>query len=207
MTITKILDKIIRESDVNAKEYTLEHRLEDVNEHHFFLIEKATQLGATFGVSGGETSYEEFTLIVGDNTFVRTLPDVPIVKVQYTNHDNPKESNWMDVPKSFFSGNEKEITFFNARAGKARVTYQHGAITKFTMDDYTNETEITWIPETFHSLLWLYPTLGQAGYYKKERYVKLRNQYDEMYQLFINHYFRRADFNGQLEFKGESNYR
>jgi hypothetical protein len=218
MNIKKIADKIIKEGDINPREYTIEDRIDDINTEYLALIEHATQIGSKFPMTDGTTDSEIFTLVAGDNTFTRTIKDTEIVKVEFRidtesrwdclDHDDKKCLNCYSLMDMRFSANEKQVFIKDARDGFARITYNRPAITLFTLADYSLPIPPSpdWIPETFHPLLWLRPTLNQAGYYKKDRYEVLKAQYADLFELFTDHYERNAGVNMEFE-EGKNNNR
>lgn len=211
MNIKTIADKIIKEGDLNAVEYTVADRVDDINTEYLALIEHALQIGSKIAPTSGGTDSETLTLVDGDNTFTRTIKDTEIIKVEYRanidsrweciDHDPKLCLNCYTSLDMRFSANEKQIFIKDARAGLCRVTYNRPAIVLFTAADYALGTppEPVWLPETFHPLLWLKPTLNQSGYYKKDRYQVLQNQYDTLFELFDNHYQRNASYNMEFE--------
>lgn len=205
MNIKTIVDKIVKEGDINPNEYTVADRVEDVNTKYLQLIEWAMQIGSTETIANKETKVESFTLVDGLNTLVRTIPDNPFYAIEYT-RDTVVTINslWEPLTQETFytwcgddfnvSFDEKRIIIEKAKVGTLKVTYARGIVVPFTAADYSNLTppSPTWLPETFHPLLWLEPTTIQAEYYKKDRAQSLRDQLTKLEQLFYNHYNRNA---------------
>lgn len=204
MNIAQIVDKIVVESDVQASQYPIANRIDDINAKYLALIEKAIQIGSKEPISGLEVFSETFTVVTGSNTFVRTIKDIPIVRVDFQHsgstgycrvtEDLARKIGFLCSCGMKFFADEKRIFVENGRPGTVRITYARGDITLFTEADYSNPTppSPTWLPSTFHPLLWLEPAAVQAEYYKKDRAVSLRNQVTRLETLFENHYQRNA---------------
>lgn len=205
MTITEIINKIVKEGDINPSEYTVPDRIADVNSKYLFLVEWAMQIGSTETISNQEVKQEVFTLADGLNTLVRTIPNMPFTSLEYTADTTiTADTNWtcleQDTPFNYcgcgmnVSFDEKQIVIEKGRAGSLRVKYARGVVIPFTVGDYSNITPPSpvWLPTVFHDLLWLEPATIQAEYYKKDRAVSLRNQLTRLEQLFYNHYGRNA---------------
>lgn len=204
MNIKEIVDKIIVESDVQASQYPIANRIDDVNAKYLEYIEKATQIGSKEPISGLEVFSETFTVVSGSNTFTRTIKDIPIVRVDFMHTGSSRYCRVTEDPgrkigficgcgMKFFA-DEKRIFVENGLGGTIRVTYAHGAITLFTLADYSLDPppSPTWLPITFQKLLWLEPATVTAEFYKKDRAVSLRNQLTRLETLFDNHYSRNA---------------
>ena len=209
--IKQIVDKIVKEADLNPDEYTVEDRIADVNDWYLYYIEKAIQIGSKEPISASEAVSEEFTVVAGSNVFTRTKVDIPIMRVDFqysgastfdkVTEDASRLIGGFDYGKMKFFADEKRIWIEGGQAGTLRVTYAHGGITLFTEADYAMSTppEPTFLPREFRKLLWLRPATIQAEYYKKDRAVSLRNQLTETETLFINHYGRKSARNGRIE--------
>lgn len=210
MNIKQIVDKIIKEADIEAHNYSVADRLVDVNAEYLIRVEKAVQIGSKSPASKAEAVSENFTVVDGSNTFTRTIKDVPIVRVDYmptggsrfekVNEDQSRMINgWCFGNQKFFS-NEKQVFVENGLAGTLRVTYARGTVAPFTQADYDNATPPSpdYLPEVFHPLLWLQPAMVQAEYYKKDRAASLRAQFERLSELFDNHYGREAVYDGQV---------
>lgn len=223
MNIKRIVDKIVIESDVSPAEYPVADRIEDVNSEYLSYIEKSVQIGSKEPASEAETTEEIFNVTSGSNTFIRTIKDVPIQRVDYKSLNGSKwvrlerdlsrgVNTWCGCNITFFA-NEKEIFVENGRDGEIRVTYARGQVVTFTLGDYNspNPPSPDFLPETFHDLLWLRPALYQAEMYKKDRVSYLRNRLERLETLFNNHYGRDAVNTSQLRTEEDScsglNYR
>lgn len=224
MDIKQIVDKIVKEGDINPNEYTVADRIVDVNEWYLYYIEKAMQIGSREPISASEAVSETFTVVPGSNTFSRTKQDIPIMRVDF---QFAGSSTWQKVTEDIsrliggfecfemkFFADEKRVWVENGQNGTLRVTYAHGGIVLFTTADYSMSTppEPEFLPIEFRKLLWLRPATIQAEYYKKDRAVSLRNQLTEVENLFINHYRRGSSINGKIVTDedyncGGSNYR
>lgn len=205
MNIKQIIDKIVKEGDINPSEYTVDDRIEDVNSKYLFYVEWAMQIGSTETISNKEVKQEVFTLVNGLNTLIRTIPDNPLYSIEYTSDTViTADTNWTCLEQDTFSSwcgcgmkiafDEKQIIIEKGRVGSLRVKYARGVVIPFTSGDYSNITPPSpvWLPVVFHDLLWLEPATIQAEYYKKDRSVSLRNQLTKLEQLFYNHYSRNA---------------
>ena len=224
MDIKQIVDKIVKEGDLNPNEYSVADRIVDVNEWYLYYIEKAMQIGSREPISASEAVSETFTVVPGSNTFTRTKQDIPIMRVDF---QFAGSSTWQKVTEDIsrliggfecfemkFFADEKRVWVENGQNGTLRVTYAHGGIVLFTTADYSMSTppEPEFLPIEFRKLLWLRPATIQAEYYKKDRAVSLRNQLTEVENLFINHYRRGSSINGKIVTDedyncGGSNYR
>lgn len=224
MDIKQIVDKIVKEGDLNPNEYSVADRIVDVNEWYLYYIEKAMQIGSREPISASEAISETFTVVPGSNTFTRTKQDIPIMRVDF---QFAGSSTWQKVTEDIsrliggfecfemkFFADEKRVWVENGQNGTLRVTYAHGGIVLFTTADYSMSTppEPEFLPIEFRKLLWLRPATIQAEYYKKDRAVSLRNQLTEVENLFINHYRRGSSINGKIVTDedyncGGSNYR
>ena len=213
MKINVIADKVIKEGDINKKFYTSEDRITDINSAYLFLIEKATQIGSKFPMNDGTTANSEiFTVAVeGDQTFVRTIKDVSIEKVEYR---AVATDDWVCLDRELkrclncftsesccdsFTANEKKVFVLEADVGEYQVTYERGNVTLFTDADYTAGTKSPdWLPEAFHDLLWLRLLLTQTAFYKKERYPIWEKMWNDLFTLFQNHYYRNAEITEEI---------
>lgn len=208
--IKQIVDKIVKEADLNPSEYTVEDRIADVNDTYLYYIEKAMQIGSKEPISASEAISENFTVVPGSNTFTRLKPDIPLVRVDFQfagsstwqpiTEDPSRLIGGFECCKMKFFADEKRIFIENGQNGTVRITYAHGGIVLFTEADYAMSTppEPTWMPREFRKLLWLNPATVQAEYYKKDRAVSLRNQLNILEQQFINRYRRNASLNGKI---------
>lgn len=207
MNIKDIVDKIIKEGDINPTHYTPTDRLVDVNSARRFLREKATQLGARFpALATGEALTQTETTVQGDNTFTRDVPYANIVSVEFSHdgtyyddlvprHILTKKNVASRIGDVEFKADEKNITIKDALAGTIRITYEHGNLTDFDIDDYNAGTPPTPddIPTFAHDLLWMRPLLMQTAFYKSERYAIIKERYDELFDMFLNHYDRVSE--------------
>jgi hypothetical protein len=212
MNIKTIVDKIVKEADINPREYTVADRIVDVNAEYLYRAEKANQIGSLIPPSSVTEAdirddQEVFTVVSGSNIFLRTIPDAPIVRVDFKHSgsdrydrvkkDQSRMVNGYCIGDQKYFANEKQIFVENGVAGELRVTYAHGSITPFTVADYEEDPEEDipspdWLPEVFHPLLWLKPAMVQAGYYKKDRYPVLKAEFDRLDVLFDNRYGRNS---------------
>ncbi len=207
MNIKEIVDKIVKEADLNPAEYSVTDRIIDVNSKYLFLVEWAMQVGSTETISNKETKQEIFTLVDGLNTLTRSIPDNPFYSLEYTTDTIiTANTRWCSLAQDTFgywcnkecniniSFDEKQIVIEKGRVGSLRVKYARGIVVPFTDADYVNATPPSpvWLPSVFQPILWLDPATIQAEYYKKDRAVSLRNQLTRLEQLFYNHYSRNA---------------
>lgn len=223
MTIKEIVDKIPKEADINPSEYTVADRVADVNSRFLILVARASQIGSKEPMNDGEDISEIFNIVDGSNTLARTIENVPILRVDWR-PDNTSRWCRLDLDKTRgintwaycdikFFANEKEIFIENGRVGEIRVTYARGAVTLFTVADYsaTPAPSPDILPIEFHDLLWLYPALRQARIYKKDRVAGLEAEVKELQELFDNHYGRNAvnesKFRTERQNCCEDNYR
>lgn len=210
MNIKKIVDKIIKEADIQAQDYTVADRLDDVNAEYLLRVEKGVQIASTEPMSRGEATSEVFTIVDGSNTFTRTIKDAPIQRLDYLptggsyytpmDEDQKRRVNTWNCGDQRVFANEKQMFVENGRAGTLRVTYARGAVILFTQADYENVSPPSpdFLPEVFHPLLWLKPAWVQASYYKKDRATALAEQYKQLSELFDNHYGRNSTYNGEV---------
>jgi|TARA_R110000851_G_scaffold29_6_gene124 hypothetical protein len=203
MHIKTIADKIIKESQVNARDYVIADRIEDINQIYLEKVERAVQIGSTVPISAGEATSEEFTIAAGSNVFTRTIADVPIVRVDFKySADGPfraiKVDNFrliggiQEGEQTYFA-NEKQFFVEEGRVGILKVTYARGAVTLFTVADY--ELASAWpspdhLPKTFHPLLFLYPAYDACR--NKEVKDSLAARIERLDPLFFNHYSRNS---------------
>jgi len=221
MNITQIVDKIVKEADVNPAEYLVADRIDDINEKYLETIELAVQIASTEPISGDEIVSEEFTVALGSNEFLRTIKNIFLFRVDF----KAEGSNlWTRVERDqsrkigrSFCGcgirvfvDEKRVFVEEGKVGTIRVTYARGDITTFVLSDYDayDPPSPDWLPEVFHPILWLAPALAQAEYYKKDRVQYLRDRLARLETLFYNHYSRNAIQNSRFETGNENgNYR
>lgn len=224
MNIKTIVDKIPKEADINPSEYTVEDRIIDVNSEYLKLIEKATQIGSIEPISGAESLVETFSIVEGSNTHLREIKDVPVERVDYRaegatkwcrmDRDQSRAVNVFCGCGIKFFANEKQIMIEQGRPGEVRVTYVHGDVTTFTLADYNagNPPSPTWLPEVYHDLLWLYPALKMARFYKTNRVNGLIEMIAPLQTMFNNRYGRNATQNSKFKTestccRGGDNYR
>lgn len=220
MNIKEIVDKIPRESQVNANDYPVSSRLDDVGAFYLELIELGVQIGSTVPISSAETNSENFTVVAGSNTFVRTIKDVPIQRVDFSYDDvlffsiceDPRRLiGGMNYGEMRFFANEKQFFVEEGRAGTMRVTYARGGVTQvFTQANY--DLGSAWpspdfLPEVFHPLLWLKASIDKTKI--SENRTRLKERHDPLMQLFYNHYNRDAVQESQMvtEEDEQGNYR
>jgi len=222
MHIKEIVDAIIKESDVQPNSFSVADRIARVNARYLFYIEKAVQIGSKVPISEAETTSETFTVVAGSNTFTRTIADVPIKRVDFQHenssffdgvpYDQSRKISGVNFGEMRFWANEKQIFIEEGYAGTLRITYDRGAVTLFTVADY--ELVSGWpspdfLPETFHDLLWLDPAYVASRKYSKGRSAYLKDELDELRELFNNHYGRESALDSAFETDVETrgNYR
>ena len=205
MNIKEIVDKSLREAGIQANDWSLTARIEDTNSYYSRLAEKATQIGSKTPPSAAEAISETFTVVAGSQVFTRTIPDVPIVRVDFlydgsTIYDRVPEdqsraiASWNTGDIRFWA-NEKQIFVEEGKAGTLRVTTAHGAITLFTLADYnlgSGWPSLDFLPSVFHDLVWLKMAYRQAKKFKKDHAASLKDEIDELQLLFDNRYGRDA---------------
>lgn len=222
MHIKEIVDKILKESDVQANSYSVADRIADVNSFYLRYIEKAVQIGSKVPISSAEDNDETFTVVSGANTFTRTIEDAPILRVDVqldgsnifhaVPFDQSRMINGVDLGDMRFWANAKQIIIENGQAGTLRVTYARGAITQFTVADYelgSGWPSPDWIPEFAHDLLWLEPSYRASRKYSKGRSAYLKDERDEVRELFNNHFGRESALESAFvtDSEIEGNYR
>lgn len=221
MNIKTIVDRIPKESQVNGNDYPVSSRLEDCGSFYLQLIEHAVQIGSKVPMSAAETTSEEFTVVAGSNTFTRTISDVPILRVDFQHdggtifdpvcNDPSRLIGGVSVGETRYFANEKQFFVEEGRAGTMRVTYARGGITQvFTQANY--DLGAAWpspdfLPEVFHDLLWLKPSIDKTKI--SENRTRLEKRHDPLMQLFFNHYNRESAHGSQIitEEDEEGNYR
>lgn len=214
LSIKEIADKIVVEADIQSNEYPIANRLTDINETALYYIELANQIGSKEPIANAEVVSETFNVVVGDNTFLRTIKDVFIFRVDFqpgstgdfcrAKEDlmrNKDTSRCFCAFENEFYADEKQVYVQDARvAGTLRVTYVRGDFTLYDTNDYNATPEVypTWFPDVFRSLLWLKPALRQAAFYKTNREGYLKEEYAQLHNLFVNHYKRNAKYRGKI---------
>jgi len=222
MHIKEIVDKILKESDVQANTYSVTDRIVDINSFYLRNIEKTVQIGSKIPISAAEDNDETFTVVAGSNTFTRTIADVPIHRVDFKHtgssvfHSVPFDQSRMIAGVNFndmrFWANQKQIFIEDGYAGELRITYTRGVITQFTLADYelgSGWPSPDWLPEFAHDLLWLQPAHRASRKYKKDRSAYLKDELDEVMALFNNHFARESAVDSAFVTDGEmeGNYR
>lgn len=204
MNIKEIAIKALKESGVQANDWSIADRIADANSIYLRLIEKSVQIGSKVPISKAEATSETFTVVEGSNTFTRTIKDVPIVRVDFAytgstlyqkvDEDQSRAINGWHTGESRFFANEKQMFVEEGRPGTLRVTYARGGVTLFTAADYDLGTPPSpdFLPETYHDLLWLRPAYRQAKKFKKDSAASLIEEINELQGLFDNHYGRDA---------------
>lgn len=203
MNIKEIVDRIPKEAQINANDYPVSSRLSDCGSIYLQLIEKGVQIGSTVPLSAGEAVSENFTVVAGSNTFTRTIKDVPIQRVDFSYdgvlfhpicEDGSRLIGGINVGETRYFANEKKVFVEEGQAGTLRVTYDRGNVTQvFTTANY--ELGSGWpspdlLPEVFHDLLWLKPSIWKTKI--SEIRTALQDRHDPLYELFENHYGREA---------------
>lgn len=210
MNIKEIVDKALKESDVQAQDWTVADRLVDVNSEYRIRVEKSVQIGSKIPASSKEDVSETFSVVSGSNVFDRTIADVPVVRVDFmptgslryervTRDQSRSINGWCfgDI-KGFFD--EKRVFIENGYGGTLRVTYGRGALTTFDIDDYNDDEPPSpdFLPEVFQPLLYLRPALRQARFYKNDRVKGLEEEVLRLETLFDNHYGRDAVYDSRF---------
>lgn len=219
MNIKEIVDKILKESDVQVNSYSPTDRITDVNSFYLRYIEKAVQIGSKVPISAAEDNDETFTVVSGGNTFTRTIEDAPIQRVDFKHSDSelfhavPFDQSRMIDGVNFgnmrFWANAKQVIIEDGYAGTLRVTYARGAITQFTLADYelgSGWPSPDWLPEFAHDLLWLEPAYRASRKYSKGRSAYLKDERDEVRELFNNHFARESAVDLMFDTERESNH-
>lgn len=204
MNIKEIAIKALKESGVQANDWSIADRIADANSIYLRLIEKSVQIGSKVPISKAEATSETFTVVEGSNTFTRAIKDVPIVRVDFAytgstlyqrlDEDQSREISGWHTGGSRFFANEKQMFVEEGRPGTLRITYARGSVTLFTAADYDLATPPSpdFLPETYHDLLWLRPAYRQAKKFKKDSAAALIEEINELQGLFDNHYGRDA---------------
>ncbi len=201
MDIKKIVDRIPKESYVNVSDYPTTNRIDDINAFYLYLIELAVQIGSKVPISKAETTTETFTVVAGSNVFTRTIKDVPILRVDFKydgndqynpiTHDQSRLIGGINVGKTRYFANEKQFFVEEGSAGTLRITYARGGVTLFTDADYAlgaGWPSPDFLPETFHDLLWLFPSIQKTKL--PEVKSNLIDRYKLLMDLYMNHYKR-----------------
>lgn len=203
MHIKSIADKIISESQVNARDYSVADRIDDINQIYLEKVEHAVQIGSTVPISAAENTSEEFTVVADSNVFTRTIKDVPIIRVDFryaggsqftpVTQDQARLIAGVSIGEQTYFANEKQFFVEEGIAGTLRVTYARGGVTLFTVADY--ELASAWpspdhLPTVFHPLLWLYPAFDACR--NKEVKAALGARIERLDPLFYNHYSRNS---------------
>lgn len=223
MTIKEAVDRVWVESDVQKNSYPLANVLADVNARIRKLISRARRIASREPISAGEAFSETFTVTQESETFIRTIEDIPVFRVDYMatggtrwcriEEDQSRGINTWCCKKGccelVFFVDEKRVFIEQGRAGTIRVTYASGAFVAFTEANYNAvpSPEITWIPEDFQDLIWLYPALRQARFYKPDRVNGLQAEVDQLQADFDSHYRRNSSWNQKLDTGTPPNYR
>lgn len=214
MNIREAVDKVWSESDVQKNSYPVANVLYDVNARILKLIGRARRIASKEPISDGETFSETFTIPQGSSEHTRTIKDIPLFRVDYKTdtatkwcriyEDESRGINTWCCKRGcctiVFFADEKRIFIENGRPGEVRVTYASGVFVPYTLDDYEDPAppEITWIPEEFQDLIWLYPALRQARYYKPDRVNGIVEEINELQAAFDSHYRRNAQWNQEI---------
>lgn len=209
MHIKTIVDKIINESQVNARDYSVADRIDDVNQVYLEKVERAVQIGSTVPISAAEDTSEEFTVVAGSNVFTRTIKDVPIIRVDFkyaggsqyspVTHDQARLIEGLSIGEQTYFANEKQFFVEEGVAGTLRVTYARGGVTLFTTDDYDLSSDWPspdYLPTVFQPLLWLYPAYDACR--NKEVKAALAARIERLDPLFYNHYSRNSAVNSEF---------
>jgi len=210
-TIQQILDKIIKESDINPRHYTEEDRLWDVNQEYQELIEEIVQLGAEHSLPF--LQQVETVTGVTDFSFPRAVRFEPIVQVEQTYSSNPLERDWCCMVKdtgceygqccykgcySSFRADDTTVFIDDAYTGMIRITYATREFPLFTLPADANT-----IPSAFkghfNRLLILKAAYKRGMKYNPEKARINEEEYRELKEQFRTHYDRRAEFYGEIK--------
>ena len=210
MNIKEIVDKIIKEADVNPAEYTVADRLDDIHQTRLELVTLARQYGQAINKKVAQTE----TLISGDQSFTKTFVHAEIDKIEYR-ATGGSENDYICLEKrrdcvgGRCSGGVGNMTYtedtntvyiWNAQEGELRITYIDDRITKWTEADYTTGTATPdELKEVYHALLWMAQVVRHTGYYSKERYEQVRIEYDSLIKKYIDDLKRNVDFHVKIE--------
>jgi len=193
---------------VNARDYSVADRIDDVNQIYLEKVERAVQIGSTVPISAAEDTSEEFTVVAGSNVFTRTIKDVPIIRVDFkyagnsmfspVTQDQARLIEGYSIGEQTYFANEKQFFVEEGVAGTLRATYARGGVPLFTVEDY--ELESAWpspdfLPTVFHPLLWLYPAYDACR--NKEVKASLAARIERLDPLFFNHYSRNSTVNAE----------
>lgn len=205
MNIANTVDKIIKESTISPGEYTVVDRLVDIHQTRLELQELRMQISPrdTIRVIQAET------VVAGDQTFARDVKHVDIVKVEWRlNTDN----RWQEIEKEVADGGDviagrqrysydiDNLLFKDMYAGLVQVTYSNGDITEWVEADYTTGTAVaTELPAVYRKLLWLTQAVRHVGYYDQDRFEIIKNEYDELYVMYVRHLRRDVETEEYLE--------
>lgn len=214
MNVKEIANRMVKEADISPAEYPVVDRMLDMSNRYRMLIAKAQQIGSLEPISNGEVVSETFVVVAGDQTFTRTIKDIPIQRVDFqpdggskyyrlTQDESRGIGTYCHLDLEFFV-DEKRVFIENGRAGTLRVTYVRGLITNFTVSDYNTGTLIpTWLLEEYHPLLYLYDALRMARKYKKDTVDSIVEQIKILQPMFDNHYKRNAKQNSRFDTSDE----
>jgi len=203
MNIKEIVDKIVKEADINASEYIINDRLDDIHQTRLKLATKMRQ----WGYVPQKTQTDIHTITTGNSGFAKPFKHAEIKKIEYGPTGGDENSfrciekrqdcngggcsRYIDGIK--YTEDTGSVYIWNGTAGQIRVTYVYDIITKWTNADYTTGTATPdELPEVYHALLWLDQVRRHTGYYSKERYDQLMVEYNELYKLFNNELQRNA---------------
>lgn len=197
MNIKQIVDKIIKEADINPSEYTIEDRLEDIHQTRLELQTRKRLAGMDT-----QTKIEQTEVLVdGDQSFAKVYKNAPIIKIEYRSTGG-SEQDYICLTKRkdcvggkcsrhfgtmAYTEDTDNVYIWQGLAGELRVTYADDTITEWVLADYTTGTaEPTELKKVFHKLLWMEQVLRHTGYYSKERYEQTRIERDALYEQFID---------------------
>lgn len=223
MKYKEIIDKMLTEVQVIAREYPTATRIADMLECEKILKEKAATDADEYKLKqASEVTSEIFTIVDGDQELTRTIKNSLITKVCYR-ADN--EAEWVCITKQIecdqwgvcrcawdftFEADSLKVRIENAKAGELKVEYDKGNFTDYTLvnyNDVANTNAPDWLDSTFHPLLYLYATYKYAGYFKPERRKDMKDRYDDLYDKYEVYCMRRKKMNRKLNNVIPDNYR
>ncbi len=191
MNIKEIVDKIIKETEINSREYSIQDRLDDV---HQARLELATLRRKWRDDSFGKQEVESIGQSASDPlTLNKPFEHATILSVgirrnseqDYQCIDKAKGCSGLNCGnngiKEEYSEDKDKVYIWDFQGGDVKITYYPEEITKWTESDYNTGTATPdELPETYHALLWLKPAIKQAGKYSKEKFDILFMLYKDL---------------------------
>ncbi len=222
-----IIDNIVKKADIRTEEYSVDDRIQDVNNYEMELKEVATQIDSFFPPrQEGEVSQETFTIedsnidvegtFSDDRTIKNTIPVEVFFKREGSSvyRNIPKRTVELEedlhLNRMLYEASSNKIIVRNARSGTLMVKYEQGAFIEYTRtmyDDTTNESTPSWMPNPFHNLLWMKPALDIARTYNTERVAVLEQEHSDLFELFQQHWLRNKNLEKKIETRVPYNYR